>query len=70
MTDRHRQDDNEDDEPQTHPIDPPVSDDQHYRLEKGVVKSKGDGGRPEKPNDRSNEDPALPADDATLKTKI
>jgi hypothetical protein len=71
MTDRDPQDDNETDDTQTHPIDPPVPDEQRYRLETDTAKSKGaDAGRRKRPEDDSSDDPTLPSNDATLRTKI
>ena len=71
MTERDRQDDNDDTDTETHPIDPPVPDEQRYRLGTGAAKSKGaDAGRRNPPEDHSSEDPTLPSNDATVKTKI
>ena len=94
MTDRHREDDdrNEETSDQPHPIDPPVTDEQRYRLdpsrkERGVTdagRTSGGGSlghvQPEKvereaplrnnPDDRASDEPTLPSNDASLKTKM
>ena len=71
MTNRDRQDDNEDTDTETHPIDPPVPDEQRYRLGTGPAKSKGaDTGRRKRPEDHSSDDPTLPSNDATVKVTI
>jgi hypothetical protein len=70
MTDRDRQDDNEDTDTETHPIDPPVPDEQRYRLGTGPAKSKAtDAGQRKTAEDHTSDDPTLPLDDPTVEPK-
>lgn len=65
MADRPREDDDRNDETadQTHPIDPPVSDDERYRLERDArLRNNEDEG--------THDEPTLPSNDASLNTKI
>lgn len=43
-----------------HPIDPPVGDDERYRLER----------KPRDAKDRASDEPTLPSNDASMNTKI
>ena len=67
MTNRDRQDDNEDTESQ-HPIDPPVPDEQRYRLEIDAAESKSADSRRRNAAGPKSDDPTEPSNDATVKT--
>ena len=69
MTNHDRQDDNEDAESQTHPIDPPVPDEQRYRLEIDAAESNSADSRRRNAAGPKSDDPAEPSNDATVKTR-